>query len=215
MAKLSNYELLRLERIQRNNDRLARLGLLDKPRAKAARTPPKKGTSAAKKKVVSPSPIRSSRRLRQQPALHVPSLQDEEVKHNTARPHRIHHQTNHSSLTDAQKEIIHDKLSNNNFLDVFHDYLINIDKISPSNATRVMRQLIKLHNGQGLRAPHWPLDCYFLKDFRVDAAADVVALIELGVQCEDEWGKDLGNGWLYRHPLGKLGSFQRYLLESD
>jgi hypothetical protein len=51
-----------------------------------------------------------------------------------------------------------------------------------------------------------------LFESKVYAMSDVIGLIEMG-ECEEEWGPDFGNGWLYRHPLGKLGMFQHFLLE--
>ena len=69
-ASLSEYELLRLERIKRNNERLAKLGLLE-PTARAST--PKRVPVVARKVVAASrtqSPRRSSRRLKRKPALY-------------------------------------------------------------------------------------------------------------------------------------------------
>ena len=83
MAILSEYELLRLEKIKRNEKRLAELGL-DKAKqnlkrsATAAKTPTrkKKKRAAAATQV----PQRSSRRLKRQPVLYEPMLDDEIIR---------------------------------------------------------------------------------------------------------------------------------------
>lgn len=84
MAILSEYELLRLEKIKRNEKRLAELGL-DKAKqnlkrsASAAKTPTtrkKKKRAAAATQV----PQRSSRRLKRQPVLYEPILDDEIIR---------------------------------------------------------------------------------------------------------------------------------------
>lgn len=84
MAILSEYELLRLEKIKRNEKRLAELGL-DKAKqnlkrsASAAKTP----TTRKKKKraaAVTQVPQRSSRRLKRQPVLYEPILDDEIIR---------------------------------------------------------------------------------------------------------------------------------------
>ena len=42
---------------------------------------------------------------------------------------------------------------------------------------------------------------------------DIPKLMDLGQECEDDWGEDRGNGWLLRHPLKKMFQFQQYLLQ--
>ena len=83
MAILSEYELLRLEKIKRNEKRLAELGL-DKAKqnlkrsASAAKTPTRKKKKRAA--AVSQTPQRSSRRLKRQPVLYEPMLDDEIIR---------------------------------------------------------------------------------------------------------------------------------------
>ena len=213
----SNYELLRLQRIERNNQRLKSLGLLDKPKPpKVTRTPPKK----AKKTIVSPSPRRASRRLQNQPALHSILIEEPRIERPTVhrprprprpRPRRIIEEC--PSLSPKQQSIISKKLDNADFLDSLQNYLVDVDQISESNLARVMRSMKKLVSGDGVRAPQWPDDCYFLRGEKVTAVANISELIDRGRECEEEWGRDLGNGWLYNHPLRKLALFQSYLLE--
>jgi hypothetical protein len=215
MAKSpSNYELLRLQRIERNNERLKTLGLLDKPKpTKAARTPPKK---AKKTVLVSPSPRRASRRLQNQPA--PTSILIEEPRTKTTvhrpRPRRIIEEII-PSLSDEQKQILSSKVAQAEFVDKLQHFLTDVHQISASNLARVLRSITKLSSGEGVRAPQWPENCHFLKGEVVSITSDVHELIERGRECEEEWGRDLGNGWLYNHPLRKLGLFQSYLLGDE
>ena len=79
-----------------------------------------------------------------------------------------------------------------------------------------MRQVTKLATGAGIRyespAYGWPEGCYFLKGTKVGPTDDILKLMDLGRECEDEWGRDHGNGWLLSHPLKKLYQFQQYHL---
>lgn len=93
--QISPYEQARLDKIKRNNERLASLGLLDAKKrvrstAAAARkkqtqqpsTPTKKWTTrktrAATAEAVTPSPSRSSRRLKRKPVQYKPLMDDDE-----------------------------------------------------------------------------------------------------------------------------------------
>jgi hypothetical protein len=89
--RLSPYEQARLDKIKRNEERLASLGLLDAKR-KLARgasrrtsikrgvtqptTPEKRRPTRASASLVTPSPPRSSRRLKLEPARYVPLMDD-------------------------------------------------------------------------------------------------------------------------------------------
>jgi len=85
MTNLSDYELQRLEKIKRNEKRLAELGL-DKAKQNLKRSATagkiqsrKKKKRAAAAKVASP-PQRSSRRLKRQPVLFEPLMDDEIIR---------------------------------------------------------------------------------------------------------------------------------------
>src|SRR6056300_1403464 len=83
---LSEYKLQRLEKIKRNEKRLAELGLdnakknLKQSASAAKRTPKKKRTAAASHRHVTPSTQRSSRRLKRQPVLYEPLMDDDLIR---------------------------------------------------------------------------------------------------------------------------------------
>eukprot|EP00584_Thalassiosira_punctigera_P009916 CAMPEP_0172534772 /NCGR_PEP_ID=MMETSP1067-20121228/7025_1 /TAXON_ID=265564 ORGANISM="Thalassiosira punctigera, Strain Tpunct2005C2" /NCGR_SAMPLE_ID=MMETSP1067 /ASSEMBLY_ACC=CAM_ASM_000444 /LENGTH=244 /DNA_ID=CAMNT_0013319605 /DNA_START=79 /DNA_END=813 /DNA_ORIENTATION=- len=236
---LSPYEQARLDKIKRNQERLASLGLVDaKKRVRSAargqrRQPvtPRKRT-LRKKRAITPSPPRSSRRLKRKPVQYTPLMDDDEalrearkkfkvvkkmIKTTTSSNFRCEIPTDvwSSPLTVAQKALIGKKMEGD-FLGKFEDYVTEVDTLSEQNRRNVLRQITKLAMGEGIRyeskAYGWPEGCYFLKGTKVCPTNDVLKLIEIGQQCEDEWGRDHGNGWLLSHPLKKLYQFQQYLL---
>jgi hypothetical protein len=138
--RLSPYEQARLDRIKRNEERLASLGLFDakkKLKASASRrteagggrqptTPKKPRPAAASSSAVTPSPPRSSRRLKLEPARYVPTLDDDDVpiavlrrkvkqkmkKANTSRGYKcdIPMDISSSPLTEDEKAILKKKM---------------------------------------------------------------------------------------------------------
>lgn len=132
--KLSPYEQARLDKIKRNEERLASLGLLDaKKRVRAAATtaprqpstPTKRAVRPKRAAAVTPSPKRASRRLKRQPVQYEPTMDDDldlrlarkkfkKVKRETKRaassfkceiPDALS-----SPLTKAQKAVIEKKM---------------------------------------------------------------------------------------------------------
>lgn len=97
------------------------------------------------------------------------------------------------------------------------EYLSEVDSLSDQNKRNVMRQVTKLVLGEGIRydskAYGWPEGCYFLKGTKVEPTDDILKLMDIGRECEDEWGRDHGNGWLLSHPLKKMYQFQQYHLQ--
>jgi hypothetical protein len=124
--------------------------------------------------------------------------------------------TSSSPLSAIQKKIVSDRLKGD-FLGKFEEYLTDVDVVSESNRRNVLRQITKLANGEGIRydskAYGWPEGCYFMKGVKIGPRDDILELMDMGQECENEWGRDHGNGWLLSHPLKKLYQFQQYCLE--
>ena len=103
------------------------------------------------------------------------------------------------------------------FISKIKEYLSEVDSLSDQNKRNVMRQVTKLVLGEGIRydskAYGWPEGCYFLKGTKVEPTDDILKLMDIGRECEDEWGRDHGNGWLLSHPLKKMYQFQQYHLQ--
>mmetsp|Transcript_10545 Transcript_10545/g.23367 ORF Transcript_10545/g.23367 Transcript_10545/m.23367 type:complete len:247 (+) Transcript_10545:132-872(+) len=241
--QVSPYEQARLDKIKRNNERLASLGLLDakkRVRASVARKQPQppstpkrtlRKTRAAATSAVTPSPARSSRRLKRKPVQFEPLLDDDEsirivrkkfkevkrkTKTNTSGFKCDIPNVSSSPLTVKEKAVIGKKMEGD-FLEKFEDYVTNVDTLSDQNRRNVLRQITKLATGEGIRyeskAYGWPDDCYFIKGTKVGPTDDILKLMDIGRECEDEWGRDHGNGWLLSHPLKKLYMFQQYHLQ--
>lgn len=233
---LSEYELQRLEKIKRNEKRLAELGLdnakknLKQSASAAKRTPKKKRTAAATRRHVTLSPQRTSRRLKRQPVLYEPLMDDDLIRQIDSSYSKkkkkvaaakakfkvdIPMDLKSSPLSEKEKALITKRMEDD-FLGKFEDYLTEVDELSHQNRRNVMKQVTKLHMGEGItyesRAYGWPEGCYFLKGKKIGPTDDILHLMEIGIQCEDDWGQDHGNGWLLRHPLKKLYMFQQYYL---
>lgn len=262
---LSEYELQRLEKIKRNEQRLAELGL-DKAKQNLKRSASKTPTRKKKKLTAAANadspPQRSSRRLKRQPVLYEPLMDDDIIrkidssgskKKQIARTStskfrcEIPMDLKSSPLSEKEKELITKKMEED-FLGkfevgrsiklvafvvrvgvtfhplshtccpsiLFQDYLTEVDEISEQNRRNVMRQVKKLHMGEGItyesKAYGWPDGCYFMKGKEIGPTDDIIHLMEIAQTCEDDWGQDHGNGWLLRHPLKKLYMFQQYHL---
>lgn len=263
-TKLSEYELQRLEKIKRNEKRLAELGLdtakqnLKRSVSPANKTPTrtkkKKRTAAANN--TTPSPQRTSRRLKRQPVLYEPLVDDEIIRKvdssnskmkKVARTSKfrvdIPMDLKSSPLSEKEKDLITKKMEED-FLGkfevgcllhsgtrcicgfsiifsqhdahLFQDYLTEVDECSYQNRRNVIKQVTKLHMGEGItyesKAYGWPEGCYFMKGKVIGPTDDIIHLMDIGQTCEDDWGQDHGNGWLLRHPLKKLYMFQQYHL---
>ncbi|KAL7495324.1 hypothetical protein ACHAWT_003738 [Skeletonema menzelii] len=232
MTILSEYELLRLEKIKRNEKRLAELGL-DKAKQNLKRSATAGKTPTQKKKkraaAVTQTPQRSSRRLKRQPVLYEPMMDDEIIRKIDA-PHskkkvartatskfrcEIPMDLKSSPLSQKEKDLITKKMEED-FLGKFEEYLTEVDELSHQNRRNVVRQITKLHMGEGItyesRSYGWPDGCYFMKGKVIGPTDDILHLMEIAQTCEDDWGQDHGNGWLLRHPLKKLYMFQQYHL---
>jgi len=230
---LSEYELQRLEKIKRNEQRLAELGL-DKAKQNLKRSASKTPTRKKKKLTAAANadspPQRSSRRLKRQPVLYEPLMDDDIIrkidssgskKKQIARTStskfrcEIPMDLKSSPLSEKEKELITKKMEED-FLGKFEDYLTEVDELSEQNRRNVMRQVKKLHMGEGItyesKAYGWPDGCYFMKGKEIGPTDDIIHLMEIAQTCEDDWGQDHGNGWLLRHPLKKLYMFQQYHL---
>jgi hypothetical protein len=98
------------------------------------------------------------------------------------------------------------------WVDSMGAYLLTEEHLSIPNQRSVMRQVEKLALGLGVEYARWG-GHIFMKGEKVDLSMDFDHLLENAKDHEDMHGKDLGNGWAIRHPIKKLGNFQRYCLE--
>ena len=178
--ELSEYEKLRLERIKRNQEKLAALGL-DKPwfDAAAARKSKKKNTVVRRKKKT-PSPKsgseRRSNRLSKSPETKFYQLShdfDEEVmveqrasassaKDEEVEPYeaevsvrqvrrRVNLNRDDYSVSEEDMKNLRGVMDVEILLSKFREFLRYQDKISDSNERSVMRQVKKLALGEGIR----------------------------------------------------------------
>lgn len=242
--ELSEYEKLRLERIKRNQEKLAALGL-DQPWFEAAAARKKKKTIIRQKKTPSPKAgtERRSNRLSKSPETKFYQLShdfDEEVmveqrasassaKDEEVEPYeaevsvrqvrrRVNLNRDDYSVSEEDMKHLRGVMDVEIFLSKFREFLRYQDKISDSNERSVMRQVRKLALGEGIRYESekygWPEGKYFRRGEKITLMHDIVELMDEAMECEAKWGRDRGNGWLLSHPLKKLLIFQMFCLKN-
>ncbi|GKY94352.1 hypothetical protein MPSEU_000401100 [Mayamaea pseudoterrestris] len=100
------------------------------------------------------------------------------------------------------------------WLDTFDSYLANVEQISAANKRNVLRQSRLLVNGQTIGYQHWPQGVAFNQArAKIHLGTDLMQLLMEADAFEREHGRDLGNGWLLRHPIQKLINYQRHVLD--
>ena len=82
--------------------------------------------------------------------------------------------------------------------------------VSRDNAASVMRQVQKLVAGVGITYHHWPRGTSFKRGVKIHLGMKLNELYDEAVEMEATHGRDLGNGWLLRHPIRKLELYQQY-----
>jgi hypothetical protein len=83
--------------------------------------------------------------------------------------------------------------------------------VSADNARNVMNQVRKLVTGEGITYHHWASSSVsFKKGISIHLGQNMEELFQQAQDMEDTHGRDLGNGWLLRHPIRKLQLYQDY-----
>ena len=99
----------------------------------------------------------------------------------------------------------------------FYHWLTQIHKgqrgnpISQANARSVRNRVCDLISGNGISYKRWPDNVKFHSGLSVDLNTDFTELMEKAKFYENKYGKDLGNGWLLRHPIKKMDLFKEYV----
>jgi hypothetical protein len=101
------------------------------------------------------------------------------------------------------------------WMDQLQDYLTYVDPVSTQNCRSVMRQVEKMAAGVGITYHRWKEGTWFYRGIKIDLSYDFDKLYDDAVGMENQHGRDLGNGWLMRHPITKLKNFQQYLKEKE
>jgi hypothetical protein len=135
-----------------------------------------------------------------------------EIRASEARKKRKKVYPNRTASTSLSEED-RKKLSAIDWLEEMEVYLKNEEQLSYQNHRSVMRQVEKLVAGVGITYHHWNEGVYFMKGQTIQLSDDFGTMHDEAVAFENEHGRDLGNGWLLRHPIKKLENFQRYCWE--
>jgi hypothetical protein len=168
-----------------------------------------------KKEVITfTTPSRSSARLRTvSPDTQVKS---ELVEDEAPRPKKKTKRTGKGrDFVELTEEDRANMLNLPDWMEQLQHYLTNIDTVSDQNCRSVMRQVKRMAAGVGITYHHWKEGTFFYRGTKIDLSYDFDTLYDQAVAMENKHGRDLGNGWLMRHPITKLKNFQRYLKEKE
>ena len=145
----------------------------------------------------------------------------------SAKPKKKKTKTNGESVTyeytlkpdEIEKlQQIHTTESDEEWLDDMHYFLLHVSHgggnkvISVDNAKSVMKQVTKLVMGEGITYHHWKSGTYFYKNVKIQLTHNMNDLYNEAIDYENKYGRDLGNGWLLRHPITKLRCYQEHRL---
>jgi len=197
-------------KIARNEAQMRKLGLSpDKTSLKRSASPKKKTKS-----VTPQTPVRRSDRVSKKPPVFAAGLED----HPHAQYEKIRSRRRLLSpkkkaklrRTITPEEPIDLSECDEKWLEQFGNFLHKVDEISSDNQRSVLKQVRKLIAGQGITYHHWPKGTVFAKGVKLTPQHDLESLYEEAVDYEDAYGRDLGNGWLMRHPIKKMILYQDY-----
>ena len=185
--------------------------------------------SPRKRATIPAEPQRRSKRVRKEPAPFVQELFADAVVHrprgfdettNNAKPKKkkaprpVSPDDVHLLVSAADRQRLGQMYPNgdDSWLDDMEEYLMEEEQISETNCRRAMTQVTLMSSGDGVTYHHWPHNVWFHKGDAIDLTWNMQELYVQACEYENEYGRDLGNGWLMRHPIKKMHNFQLYLL---
>lgn len=215
----ATYQEMRNANVKSNEKRLRELGL-DKmkigrvrpPTTPKKKPPTKSGTTTPSSSFE--SPMRRSNRVRRvTPEL--PALEEDPFSEPPRKKAKASLRSRTSPVAAKAVSDKERKLLENlpDWLNSMEEYLSTEENLSRQNLTSVMRQVVKLSTGVGITYSHWGERVAFAKGRPINMSEDFDSLYVEAVEFEEEHGRDLGNGWLLRHPIKKMSNFQQYSLE--
>jgi len=195
------YEEMRNANVRFNQAHLESMGLAEIKAALRRQT--KKRPKKVIRRVVTP---RRSNRVRKTPPANT-GLQDDSIDRVIARNKKKQKRSNNAMLSEEDRQ----KLANlPDWMEDMEGYLIEEENLSQQNFRSVMRQVSRLATGVGITYSRWDDNIVFYKRTCIDLSWNFNALYDQAVEFENEHGRDLGNGWLLRHPIKKMQNFQAY-----
>ncbi|KAL3911381.1 MAG: hypothetical protein SGARI_001673 [Bacillariaceae sp.] len=118
------------------------------------------------------------------------------------KPRKARYQTTKEPLSDAQRQ----KLAGIKLdLQKFTDYLYEVEGITTANVNIVVRQVTKLHEGQGIEYKHWKRGVIFRPGYVLRLDDDFLAMRDEAVAFQKKHGS---------HPVRKVENYQKHLLEN-
>jgi hypothetical protein len=202
-----------------NEEHLRSKGLLDmvielkqQQKAKKSRKSFSKTKVVAKSNTVLQPLRRSSRRVRSNPPENNGISLEEEPPRKKKRMIQPK-QESRMALSDEQLKQL---LNLPDWLEDMEEWLRTVPHgngnkvVSSDNARTVMKQVRLLVAGVGITYRHWREGTCFQEGIKIHLGMDLDALFDDAVEMENDFGRDLGNGWLLKHPIRKMQLYQYY-----
>ena len=208
------YEFMANANKLANEKRIQALGL-DNFHSKSRKA--RKKTASPRKSSSSPlASTRSSKRIRREPAPPKQELVDDtdlKRRRSTMKsPLRKRPQLDVTAVSPTDRPNLGKQYKDPSvWMQAIKSYWVDQEGLSNQNLRSVMRQVSKLCTGEGVTYKRWPEQAHFCKGEEVDLSWDLDALYDQACEYENKHGRDLGNGWLLRHPIKKMENFQRFL----
>lgn len=216
-----NYQAYVAAKRSLNKQVLQELGL-DKPliakKTTTGQTRPTKRRAAAPsgstaKEGSTKNPVRRSKRVKGEAAAAIQNVAlPQELSFEAAALPRKKRRVAEIQLTAQERQSLR---TSEKWLDALQTYLVEEEQLSEQNLRSVMRQVEKLVSGMGVTYRHWDEGVVFGRQQKVTLRDDFDALHAEAVEFENRHGRDLGNGWLLRHPITKLARYQLYLGQKE
>lgn len=210
-----DYESMRDANVKANNFRLEKLGLGDSYlKQKAANNKNKKRKTPAKPPSPPVTELRRSNRVRMVTP-EFPLLDEEAL---VPRPKKKKPPPGSRAFDPNEMEALKNLP---NWLEGMEEFLLTVPHgagnkvVSRDNARSVMKQTRRMVGGLGIEYHHWDEGVVWKKGVKFDLSMNFDALHDEAVEFEAKHGRDLGNGWLMRHPIRKLQCYQEYLADKN
>mmetsp|Transcript_12025 Transcript_12025/g.21873 ORF Transcript_12025/g.21873 Transcript_12025/m.21873 type:complete len:263 (-) Transcript_12025:150-938(-) len=213
-----SYQEMAHANIKFNKLHLEKIGLGESYQNRNKSNTPKKKKKAP---VVTPpsSELRRSNRVRKE------KPEFELLPETFVEPRKRTKTNTPGSRSNAQRKLEQEELEAlknvPDWLDGFETFLLTVPHggngkvVSRDNARCVMRQTRLLVAGLGIEYHRWDEGVVWKKGVKVDLGMDFDALFQEAIEHEGKYGRDLGNGWLMRHPIRKLQCYQEYLANKN
>jgi hypothetical protein len=214
----STYQAMADANKKTNDEYLRSKGIIDAAASMKKQARPPKSASPSMARAVTPPTRRSKRVRRGQPEYVGVQLDFREPTRKKSKASNAGARARKEALSEEDLRALQNVPD---WLDEMEDFLLTVPHgngsrvVGRANASSVMRQVKKMVSGVGITYHHWKEGTYFKRGVKMHLGMNFDKLYDEAAEMEDSHGRDLGNGWLLKHPITKLNNFQQYKAETN